>query len=94
LLTLVRTLDLGQELSVAVAAPRHHHQWRPDTVLLESSFPQHIAEGLKGYGHRIEMVDESGITQAIGRDAEGRLVGVHDPRIPGKVGYGKRSDRQ
>ncbi len=94
LLTLVRTLDLGQELSVAVAAPRHHHQWRPDTVLLESSFPQHIAEGLKGYGHRIEMVDESGVTQAIGRDAEGRLVGVHDPRIPGKVGYGKRSDRQ
>ncbi|MCH8839570.1 MAG: gamma-glutamyltransferase [Planctomycetes bacterium] len=93
-LTLIRTFDLGEELSVAVAAPRHHHQWRPDCVLLESATAQNIVEGLRGYGHRIETVGEIGITQAIGRDAEGRLIGVHDPRIPGKVGYGKRSDRE
>ena len=94
LLTLVRSLDLRQELSDAVAAPRFHHQWRPDSVLLESAFPDRITEGLRQYGHKTETIKTSGITQAIGRDAEGRLVGVHDPRIPGKVGYGKRADRE
>jgi gamma-glutamyltranspeptidase len=47
---------------------------------------------LKRYGHEIELVGESGITQAIGLNSEGQLIGVHDPRIPGKVARGTRSD--
>ena len=90
LLTLIRTLDLGEGLPEAVAAPRFHHQWRPDHVLMESSADRSLAEGLKRYGHQIEFTKESGITQAIGLDGDGRLLGVHDPRVPGKVGYGKR----
>lgn len=94
LLALIRTLDLGQELADAVAGPRFHHQWRPDSVLLESATAQSIVDGLSQYGHEIKTKKTSGITQAIGRDADGRLVGVHDPRIPGKVGHAQRADRE
>jgi gamma-glutamyltranspeptidase/glutathione hydrolase len=32
---IVRVLDMGQSLADAVAAPRIHHQWLPDTVFFE-----------------------------------------------------------
>ena len=84
--TIVRRLDFGQSLSEAVAAPRLHHQWRPDRVLAEASVPETVLAGLEKLGHKIEVIEKSGVTQAIGRDAQGELVGVHDPRVPGKVG--------
>lgn len=92
LVTLIRTLDLDQELSAAVAAPRYHHQWVPDHVLLEADADEQIVEGLKQLGHQFRIVDYSGITQAIGRDTDGSLTGVHDPRVPGKVGRGTRAE--
>lgn len=92
LLALIRKLDLRQELTDVVAAPRYHHQWRPDSVLLESAVPREIEKGLKRYGHKIEKVEQSGILQAIALDADGRLLGAHDPRVPGKAGQGIRID--
>jgi len=85
LLTLIRKLDLEQDLDDVVAAPRFHHQWRPDYVLLEDAVSPEVTDGLKRYGHKIERVDVSGITQAVAIDDEGNLHGVHDPRIPGKA---------
>ncbi|MGB7346671.1 MAG: gamma-glutamyltransferase [Pirellulaceae bacterium] len=90
LLALIRTLDYGQDLQTAVAGPRFHHQWRPDSVLVESTMDANIVSRLKDYGHTITSVSSSGITQAIELDDAGHLIGVHDPRIPGKVGYGFR----
>ena len=88
-LTLLRTLDYGQTLAEAVARPRYHHQWLPDQVLVEQTLPAKWIQGLQGRGHRIEQVDQSGVTQAVGREG-GKLIGVHDPRVPGKVGVGVR----
>ncbi len=84
--TIVRRLDFGQSLSEAVAAPRLHHQWRPDRVLAEESVPDAVLLGLLKLGHTLKTVEQSGVAQAIGRDEQGRLIGVHDPRVPGKVG--------
>lgn len=92
LLTVIRKLDLGMDLAAAVAAPRFHHQWRPNSVLLESTIPKTISEGLERYGHEIVVVDQSGITQAIALGPDGKLVGVHDPRVPGKAATGSRTD--
>ncbi len=89
LLALVRCLDLGYDLPDAIAAPRYHHQWRPDRVLLESTAPEEVVAALKEYGHEITVRKRSGITQAIRLNDRGELVGVHDPRVPGKVGYAK-----
>ena len=84
--TIVRRLDFGQPLSDAVAASRLHHQWRPDRVLAEASVPETVLAGLRKIGHKIDVIEKSGVAQAIGLDEQGELVGVHDPRVPGKVG--------
>lgn len=91
-LAVIRKLDQGMDLANALAEPRYHHQWRPDSVLLETSASQEIVEGLNRYGHEIELVDHSGITQSIALDPEGRLIGVFDPRVPGKAARGTRSE--
>jgi len=90
-LTLLRTLDYGQSLSEAIAGPRFHHQWLPDLVSVEQGMPAKWVHGMRQRGHRIELVDQAGVTQAVGLEG-GRLVGVHDPRVPGKVASGVRPD--
>lgn len=92
--TLIRNLDLREALPAAVAAPRIHHQWHPDHVLAEEAVPEKIIEGLKQRGHKIESIDSSGVTQAVGLDAHGKLIGVHDPRVPGKAGSITRGERE
>ena len=91
--TLLRHLDLQEELPAAVAAPRVHHQWHPDSVLAEAAVPAKIIEGLKQKGHKIESIDSSGVTQAVGLDSKGKLTGVHDPRVPGKAGTVTREQK-
>ncbi len=85
---IVRHLDFNQAIEDAVAAPRVHHQWRPNHVSLEGSLPQECQDGLKALGHELNVLPNrsSGVTQAIAVDGEGKLIGVHDPRVPGKVG--------
>ena len=56
--------------------------------------PHHIVQGLKDLGHIIEEIPKGGVTQAIRLDAAGELVGVNDPRVPGKVGYASRDEAQ
>ena len=90
LLAVIRHLDYGQSLADAVGGARFHHQWRPDSVLIEATADVALKEKLKRVGHKVETSDRVGVTQAIGIDADGSLIGVHDPRIPGKVGRATR----
>lgn len=81
---LVRTLDLQQPLAEAVAAPRVHHQWRPDELRVEEALPAKTIASLKDRGHKIEATAGIGVCQAVGVDpATKSLVGAHDPRVPG-----------
>ncbi len=91
LLAITRSLDFGQSLSQAVGGPRFHHQWRPDAVLVENAMDRSVVEQLKKYGHRVTSVEHSGISQAIRRSESGELIGVHDPRVPGKVARAVRA---
>jgi gamma-glutamyltranspeptidase / glutathione hydrolase len=87
---MVRTIDLDEDLNDAIAAPRFHHQWEPNSVLVESAVPKEVLDGLKAFGHKIEVIDESGITQGIAVDADGAFRAVHDPRVPGKAASATR----
>jgi len=72
----------------AVAAPRFHHQWSPDTLMVETTIPESLTGALAQRGHEIKTIsrESAGVTQAIARDpANGALVGVHDPRRPGQA---------
>jgi gamma-glutamyltranspeptidase/glutathione hydrolase len=92
LITVLYHLDLGMELPEALAAPRIHHQWRPDELLVEQSLDAAIVAALEKLGHRVERARSIGVTQAIGVtrsigvSPDGpALVGVHDPRVRGRA---------
>ncbi|MCC6493082.1 MAG: gamma-glutamyltransferase, partial [Pirellulales bacterium] len=91
LLAIVRRLDFGQSLAEAVGAPRIHHQWLPKELMVEDSLPDEIVKKLEAMGHKIDRISSAGVTQAIEQDEGGKLVGVHDPRVPGKAASGKRA---
>ena len=83
---LVRVLDLKQPLAEALAAPRLHHQWRPDVLRIENSLPEGTQTALTGRGHKLEKTSGIGVCQAVGlNSATKQLVGVHDPRVPGSA---------
>jgi gamma-glutamyltranspeptidase/glutathione hydrolase len=84
-LTIVRHLDYGLPLPEAVAAPRFHHQWSPRTTFVEESLAAQTRRKLVELGHVVKPLRNPGVTQAIARLADGTLVGVHDPRVPGKA---------
>jgi gamma-glutamyltranspeptidase/glutathione hydrolase len=88
---IIRRFDFDQALHDAVAAPRIHHQWRPDALMVEDTMPAPIVKKLNALGHTIELLPSSqmGATQAIELDA-GDLIGVFEPRTPGKAASGKR----
>jgi gamma-glutamyltranspeptidase/glutathione hydrolase len=82
--TVVNYVDLKMPIEEAVAASRVHHQWLPDRLMVEKSLPAELIETLRQRGHAIEILDRSGVTQAIARSPDGKqLIGVHDPRVPG-----------
>ncbi|MDP6467889.1 MAG: gamma-glutamyltransferase [Pirellulaceae bacterium] len=85
LLGIIRRLDLQQDLEHALAAPRFHHQWRPDTLKVESDFSKTVLDSLKRRGHKLKVVKRIGVTQAIDQSSAGRFHGVHDPRVPGNA---------
>ncbi len=82
-LTLIRWIDLQWPLERCLAEPRWHHQWRPDTLFVEASVPELLRQSLRKRGHTVESIDASGVVQAVAGTHDGRVVGVHDPRVPG-----------
>lgn len=86
LLTIVNHLDLDMPLAEAVAAPRFHHQWSPNELSVESNFPAPLVAQLREKGHVVKTTASVGVTQAIGVSDDGKtLIGVSDPRVPGKA---------
>ena len=66
----------------AVAAPRFHHQWQPDRLMLEPGFPRDVVQALEGRGHTVSFLDGFSCAQAILVDGD-VLVGGSDPRYDG-----------
>ncbi|WP_442481892.1 gamma-glutamyltransferase [Aeoliella sp. SH292] len=85
LLGVIRYLDFGQSLADALATPRFHHQWRPNELGLESTASDEWREELASRGHRVTTLPSAGVSQAIAKTKDGRLMAVSDPRVPGKA---------
>jgi gamma-glutamyltranspeptidase/glutathione hydrolase len=85
LLSLLNHLEFGMDVSAAVAAPRFHHQWLPDVLLLEADHPADVVDALRARGHGVEVRDSlGGGVEAIAFDPEtGLLTGAPDPRRDG-----------
>jgi gamma-glutamyltranspeptidase/glutathione hydrolase len=89
LLSVINWMWLGMEAQAAINAPRFHHQWLPDQILLENEFPASVETALNVQGYETKRREHIGLVNAIGIDqkSEERL-GAADPRDQGAaVGY-------
>jgi gamma-glutamyltranspeptidase/glutathione hydrolase len=90
LLSILNVVDYGMDVQEAVAAPRFHHQWVPDRLLVEAAVPLDVIEALRSRGHQVEVSERNwSKVQAIVVDpASGRHLGGSDPRGDGvALGY-------
>jgi gamma-glutamyltranspeptidase / glutathione hydrolase len=82
--TILGVVDFGRDAEAAVAAPRIHHQWVPDTLHVEPGFPPATASGLLARGHVLSDSPKRGVVQAIVVRERGRLEAASDPRKGGQ----------
>jgi gamma-glutamyltranspeptidase/glutathione hydrolase len=88
--TIVNVIDYGMTIQEAVDAPRIHHQWMPDRLVLErTGFADDVVQALRARGHNVEVRDSIGDCQAILIDPQsGVRLGAADPRSDGRAaGY-------
>ena len=50
---IVNVIDFHMPIDQAVSAPRLHHQWQPDEVLVEPGFDPDLLDALASRGHKI-----------------------------------------
>lgn len=81
--TLLNAMAFDMNIAEAAAAPRVHHQWMPDRVLIEPGISQDTLNILEGMGHNIESTRRTlGRTNSIQLDGPWRY-GYSDLRRPG-----------
>src|SRR5262245_40941667 len=82
-LSVMNYLTYGMPLWESVAALRYHHQWTPDTLVVEEpGFPPGTARDLRAMGYAVEKGGIGCKVEAIAYE-DGRLHGVSDPRGEG-----------
>ena len=82
--TIVNTVDFGMDPVAAVSAPRIHHQWQPDVLMLEPEIPVDVVNALRARGHEIVVREGFSSVQAVLRD-QASLAGASDPRKGGRA---------
>jgi gamma-glutamyltranspeptidase / glutathione hydrolase len=73
----------------AINSPRFHHQWMPDVLIVEQSFPKTVEDQLTTMGYKVVRRTWIGEVNAIGIDPKtGARLGAADPRRQGAAqGY-------
>lgn len=80
---LINSIEFGMPLDSAIRAPRFHHQWLPDEILVEpDAIPAPVRDSLQRMGHQLREVERMAVVKAIRRLPDGRLHGAGDPRNP------------
>ncbi len=89
LLSVINWMRLGMDAQSAINAPRFHHQWLPDQILMEQDFSEEMEKALQARGFAVKRRGHIGLVNAIGIDAKtGERLGAADPRDKGAaVGY-------
>jgi len=81
--TFLNVVDYGMPLFEAVEAPRFHHQWLPDRIVVEKgSISAPVRDSLTAMGHTLHEITYMAKIKAIQRLPDGTLVAAADPRNP------------
>ncbi|MBD0377935.1 MAG: gamma-glutamyltransferase [Flavisolibacter sp.] len=78
--TLIDIIDFRMSTEDAVNKPKFHHQWLPDRVDVEGSFPEATRTALEKMGYKIYERGSIGRTEVIKVLPNGRLEAVADNR--------------
>ena len=84
---ITNVIDFNFNLAEAVAAPRAHHQWQPDALMLESGVSPDTVALLRARGHNVRVGAISGSANSIRVTPDG-LEGAADPRQRGTAAIG------
>jgi len=86
---LMGVVDFGLDIQEAVNAPRFHHQWLPDGILVEDRLSPDTMNVLRSKGHKLKVEHFWGDGECIMIDPRsGERLGASDGRNNGKaVGY-------
>jgi gamma-glutamyltranspeptidase/glutathione hydrolase len=84
---ILNSLDFGMTIDQAVSAPRLHHQWMPDQVLVEPGFDPALLADLAARGHKIVPARPGTSANSIAVTKDG-IVGAADPRTRGALAAG------
>lgn len=78
--TLVNIIDFGMNAADAVNKPKFHHQWLPDMIYVERTFPKETREKLQSLGYTIRERSPIGRTELIIVNSDGSLQAAADSR--------------
>lgn len=79
--TIINVLDHGMNMQQAVDAKRVHHQWKPDTLFIETEAIDSLSiVELQAMGHHVVDRGSIGKVDAILVRKDGKLEGGADPR--------------
>ncbi|HMA71191.1 MAG TPA: gamma-glutamyltransferase [Xanthobacteraceae bacterium] len=84
---LVNAIDGHMTIGKAITAPRLHHQWSPDEVVVESHFPADKARALAAMGHKVRFAPLFGSAHSIAITPEA-VTGAADLRARGAAAAG------
>ncbi|KIA88714.1 gamma-glutamyltransferase [Kaistella jeonii] len=78
--SIVDILDFKLSPNMTVNSPKFHHQWLPETVMVEKNFPESTIRDLEKMNYKIERESQIGRTEMIVIDEKGNAVAVADGR--------------
>jgi gamma-glutamyltranspeptidase/glutathione hydrolase len=78
--SIINVIDFGLSANDAVNLPKFHHQWQPDEILVEKTFPQNLRQQLTAMGYTIKETNAIGRTELILVKPNGQLDAVADGR--------------
>jgi gamma-glutamyltranspeptidase / glutathione hydrolase len=84
---ILNSIDGHMPIGDAVSAPRLHHQWWPDEVVVEPYFPPEKVDALVALGHRVRLGSLFGSAHSIAIGPQA-LVGAADLRARGAAAAG------
>lgn len=72
--TIIDIIDYGKTPKEAIEAPKFHHQWLPDELMMEPGFAPAVVDSLTKMGYKIKTVNGIGRTEIIllGQDPSGK----------------------
>jgi gamma-glutamyltranspeptidase/glutathione hydrolase len=84
---LLNVIDWKLDAQAAVAAPRIHHQWFPEPLMVEPDIARDVLDNLEKRGHKVREIPKIGVANVIVRTDKGLEAGA-EPRSAGAAaGY-------